>query len=122
MILTHIHPRLPMRDKSVTKAFYTDKLGFEVFGATEYDDYLMLSKDQIQVHFFRFKGLDPYTNYGQVYIRTDDVEKWYKLALERRLTIPELGHLQVKPWGQKEFSIVDPDHNLLTFGQPFTGK
>lgn len=27
------------------------------------------------------------------------------------------GHLQVKPWGQKEFAILDPDNNLLTFGQ-----
>ena len=27
------------------------------------------------------------------------------------------GHLQTKPWGQKEFAILDPDNNLLTFGQ-----
>jgi hypothetical protein len=27
------------------------------------------------------------------------------------------GHLAIKPWGQKEFSILDPDNNLLTFGQ-----
>jgi hypothetical protein len=27
------------------------------------------------------------------------------------------GKLQTKPWGQKEFSILDPDNNLLTFGQ-----
>jgi hypothetical protein len=25
--------------------------------------------------------------------------------------------LEIKPWGQKNFSILDPDHNLLTFGQ-----
>ncbi|OJY92489.1 MAG: hypothetical protein BGP14_14960 [Sphingobacteriales bacterium 44-15] len=24
---------------------------------------------------------------------------------------------QIKPWGQKEFSLLDPDSNLLTFGQ-----
>jgi len=23
----------------------------------------------------------------------------------------------MKPWGQKEFALLDPDHNLLTFGQ-----
>ncbi|MGB3775037.1 MAG: VOC family protein, partial [Leeuwenhoekiella sp.] len=27
------------------------------------------------------------------------------------------GQLKTKAWGQKEFSILDPDFNLLTFGQ-----
>lgn len=27
------------------------------------------------------------------------------------------GHLALKPWKQKEFSLLDPDNNLLTFGQ-----
>lgn len=26
-------------------------------------------------------------------------------------------NLQTKPWGQKEFVLLDPDNNLLTFGQ-----
>jgi hypothetical protein len=25
--------------------------------------------------------------------------------------------LATKPWGQREFSLLDPDHNLLTFGE-----
>jgi hypothetical protein len=25
--------------------------------------------------------------------------------------------LETKPWGMREFSLLDPDHNLLTFGQ-----
>ena len=31
--------------------------------------------------------------------------------------MPDAGHLQIKPWGQKEFSLLDPDYNLLTFGE-----
>jgi hypothetical protein len=27
------------------------------------------------------------------------------------------GHLEVKPWGQKELILLDPDNNLLTFGE-----
>jgi hypothetical protein len=30
------------------------------------------------------------------------------------------GKLELKPWMQKEFSILDPDHNLLTFGEAFS--
>lgn len=115
-MLTDIHPKLPMRNKSATKDFYINKLGFQIFG-NDYEGYLMVQKDQIQIHFFEFKGLDPKENYGQVYIRTDDIDAWYKLALDKKVSMPEAGHLEIKPWQQKEFSVLDPDNNLLTFGQ-----
>ena len=65
----------------------------------------------------QFYELDPKENYGQVYIRTENIDEWYQLALDKKLNIPEAGHLQTKPWKQKEFSLLDPDLNLLTFGQ-----
>lgn len=111
-----INPKIPMRDKSVTREFYINKLGFEQFG-NDYDGYLMVQKDNIQIHFFEFKELDPKENYGQVYIRTDDIDNVYQSMLDRKLSIHPAGHLQTKPWGQKEFAILDPDNNLLTFGQ-----
>jgi len=117
-MLTDIHPKLPMRNKSVTRDFYINKLGFQLFGSADYEGYLMVQKDQIQIHFFEFKELDPKENYGQVYIRTDDIDAWYQLALNKKIRMPEAGHLEIKPWKQKEFSVLDPDHNLLTFGQP----
>ena len=116
-MLTEIHPKLPMRDKMVTRDFYLNKLDFLEFGSADFDGYLMVEKDNIQIHFFEFKELDPKENYGQVYIRTDDIEKWYQTLLENKVNIHPAGHLQIKPWGQKEFSVLDPDHNLLTFGQ-----
>ncbi|HCR49335.1 MAG TPA: glyoxalase/bleomycin resistance/extradiol dioxygenase family protein, partial [Bacteroidetes bacterium] len=51
-MLTNINPKLPMRDKTVTKDFYVNKLGFQNFGSTDFDDYLMVEKDSIQIHFF----------------------------------------------------------------------
>src|SRR5204863_426691 len=115
-MLTAIHPKLPMRNKTITKDFYINNLGFEQFGGDD-DEYLMVEKDNIQIHFFEFKELDPKENYGQVYIRTDEIERLYQMALEKKLNMPEAGHLQTKPWRQKEFSLLDPDNNLLTFGQ-----
>lgn len=116
-MLTDIHPKLPMRDKDTTKDFYLRKLGFHKIGSTDYDGYLMLQKDNIQIHFFEYKELDPKENYGQVYIRTDDIDNLYKSLLENNTSIHPNGHLEIKPWGQKEFSLLDPDNNLLTFGQ-----
>ena len=116
-MLTDINPKLPMRDKNVTKEFYINKLGFKEFGSVDYDGYLMLEKDQIQIHFFEFKELDPKENYGQVYIRTDNIDSFYQSLLDSKTTIHANGPLETKPWGQKEFSVLDPDNNLLTFGQ-----
>jgi hypothetical protein len=115
-MLAEIHPKLPMRNQLITKEFYINQLGFELFGG-EYEGYLMVEKDQIQIHFFEFKELDPKENYGQVYIRTDDIEGFYQSMIDRGVEIHPNGHLDLKPWGQKEFSILDPDNNLLTFGQ-----
>ncbi|WP_215226851.1 bleomycin resistance protein [Echinicola shivajiensis] len=116
-MLTDVNPKLPMRDKKVTKDYYINQLGFTEFGMVDYDGYLMVEKDKIQIHFFEFKDLEPKENYGQVYIRTDNIEELYQSFLDQKTPIHPNGALEVKPWGQKEFSMVDPDNNLLTFGQ-----
>ncbi len=115
-MLTNIHPKLPMRDKNATKHYYVDKLGF--VESKDYGDYLILRKDKIEIHFFLFKDLNPLKNYGQVYIRTENIERFYLSLSEKKVEIHPNAPLQTKPWGQREFSLLDPDHNLLTFGQP----
>lgn len=116
-MLTDIHPKLPMRNKSITQAYYINQLGFQEIG--NYEGYLMVEKDQIEIHFFEFEALDPKENYGQVYIRIDNIDELYQMLLLNKTEIHPNGPLQIKPWGQKEFSILDPDNNLLTFGQEY---
>lgn len=116
-MLTEIHPKLPMRDKALTRDYYINILGFREFGSADFEGYLMVEKDLVQIHFFEFKELDPTENYGQVYIRTDNIEALYQWMMDKHIRIHPAGHLQTKPWGQKEFSLLDPDNNLLTFGQ-----
>ncbi|MGB5370065.1 MAG: VOC family protein [Flavobacteriaceae bacterium] len=116
-MLTEIHPKLPMRNKTVTRDYYINKLGFKEFGSADFEGYLMVQKDQIQIHFFEFKDLNPKENYGMVYIRTDDIDGLYQSFLDKNVPIHPNTPLQTKPWGQKEFALLDPDHNLLTFGQ-----
>lgn len=116
-MLTAVNPKLPMRDKMATKSFYLNAMGFKELGNTNYPEYLMIQNDNVEIHFFLFKDLDPKENYGQVYLRTDDIDKLYQSILKNKLAVHPAGHLQAKPWGQKEFSMLDPDNNLLTFGQ-----
>lgn len=114
-MLTSIHPKLPMRDKGATKAYYLDTLGFVELN--DYGNYLLVQKDGVELHFFEFKELDPKENYGQVYIRTNAIDSLYRSLLDRKVDIHPNGSLHTKPWGQREFSLLDPDGNLLTFGQ-----
>lgn len=116
-MLTEIHPKLPMRSKAATKDFYVNLLGFHLLSDQDYEGYLMLCRDAIQIHFFEFRDLNPAENDGQVYIRTNDIETLYQSFKENQVPIHPNGHLSLKPWGQKEFAILDPDNNLLTFGQ-----
>jgi len=116
-MLTAIHPKLPMRDKRATKDYYLNQLGFQVVGRDDFEGYLMVALDQIEIHFFEFRALDPAQNYGQVYIRTSGIDLFYDQLLKKGVAIHPNGHLASKPWGQREFSLLDPDHNLLTFGE-----
>lgn len=114
-MLADIVPKLPMRNKSETQDFYINGLGFKELN--DYGDYILLQRDQIEIHFFEFKALNPKENYGQVYIRTSNIDDFYQSLIQQNIPIHPNGPLQVKPWGQKEFSMLDPDNNLLTFGQ-----
>ncbi len=116
-MFTQINPKLPMRNKAVTKNYYINLLGFTQYGSDAYPDYLMLEKDTIQIHFFLFTSLIPSDNYGQVYIRTNDINTLYQSLLTTNVPIHPNGALKKQSWGQLEFSLLDPDNNLLTFGQ-----
>lgn len=98
-MFTSVHPKLPMRDKHKTRAFYTGQLEFRDVGASDYPDYLMLEKDGVQLHFFGFPALDPNENYGQVYIRTNNIDQLYQWMLDKQVAIHPAGHLQTKAWG-----------------------
>ncbi|HET8828470.1 MAG TPA: VOC family protein [Pelobium sp.] len=113
-MLKRICPKLPMRNKQNT-LYYYQKLGFVSIG--DYGNYLMMAKDEIEIHFFEFETLEPKDNYGQIYIRTDTIDELYKQFLNKEIEIHPNGKLKSQPWGQKEFSLLDPDSNLLTFGE-----
>jgi hypothetical protein len=113
-MLTLIAPKLPMRNKAITRQFYVNQLGFTDIGAEDYEGYLLLKKNEVEIHFFEHRYLDPKENYGQVYIRTNEIDVIYNELKSKDMNCSAL---EAKPWKQKEFCLLDPDHNLLTFGQ-----
>ena len=115
-VLQSIIPKLPSRNLQTTRSFYEEKLNFRKVGG-DYPDYLMMMGDGIEIHFFLFPDLDPKENYGMCYIRVSDIESLYEDLKNKNAPFPGAGHLKTKPWGQKEFAMIDPNGTLLTFGQ-----
>lgn len=112
-------PILPSRSVADTVAFYRC-LGFEG-GPHEFNhSYAILRRGSVEIHFFTHEELLPEESSAGCYIRVLDVEKIYRECLPCDLPsegIPRMDPLENKPWGLREFAIVDPDGNLLRIGQ-----
>lgn len=112
-------PTLPCRSVSATVEFYKS-LGFEG-GAHEFNsEYAILRRGAVELHFFTHKKLVPAESSAGCYIRVLDVESVYRSISPSQLPrtgIPRMDSLEDKPWGLREFAVVDPDGNLLRIGQ-----
>ena len=112
-------PTLPCRSVSATVEFYR-RLGFEG-GAHESDSrYAVLRRGSIELHFFTHKELEPAESSAGCYIRVSDVKSIHHSFAAGKLPrsgIPRMDSLEDKPWGLREFAIVDLDGNLLRIGQ-----
>jgi hypothetical protein len=112
-------PILPSRSVSDTLVFYR-RLGFDGKICGDGDSYAILTRGTVELHFFTHRELRPAESSAGCYIRVSDVDSIYRsftLAQLPRQGIPRLDALEVKPWGMREFAIVDSDGNLLRIGQ-----
>lgn len=116
-------PILPARDLVATRAFY-ERMGFEAgYFAPGERGYLILARGGLRMHFFQHAELDPFANYAGCYWRVKDADALHaelaRLALPAR-SIPRLEPPGDKPWGLREFALVDPDGNLVRVGHVST--
>lgn len=112
-------PTLPCRSVDATTLFYR-RLGFQG-GAHEFNrDYAIFRRGAVELHFFTHKGLVPAESSAGCYIRVRDVHGIHEACSASGLPdhgIPRMDRLEDKPWGLREFAVVDPDGNLLRIGQ-----
>jgi catechol 2,3-dioxygenase-like lactoylglutathione lyase family enzyme len=112
-------PILPSRSIAATVAFYR-ALGFEG-DANAFDHrYAILTRGSVELHFFEHEHLVPEASWAGCYIRVADVESYFNAFAQSRLPrtgIPRMDALENKPWGLREFALVDRDGNLLRIGQ-----
>ncbi|MFZ1790044.1 MAG: VOC family protein [Saprospiraceae bacterium] len=115
MIISVI-PKLPFINRDETIFFYVKQLEFELL--SDYGDYLIMEKDGVEVHFFSFPSLIPSKSDFMVYVRIDaNIESLVASFKSKNPSLKWILDLETKPWGQKEFSLSDPNGTCLTFGQ-----
>ena len=114
-MITSVAPKLPFINKQHTIDFYLS-LGFQL--RSDYGDYVIMRLDSAELHFFSFPTLEPAKSDFMIYLRVDDgIEKLYEKYSKLNPPLKDLRKLESKPWGQKEFHIIDPSGTLLTFGE-----
>lgn len=108
--LTIAIPKLASLDIERSLVFF-ERLGFVRHG--DYPDYGMVSRDGVELHFWRcMDAAIPKATGCRIVVQ--GIETIYAEYAALGVVHPN-DPLSTKPWGNREFSILDPDGNLLTF-------
>ncbi|GJG86849.1 hypothetical protein tb265_20300 [Gemmatimonadetes bacterium T265] len=118
-----VMPALPSRGLDETQAFY-GAAGFALVRRYDAEGYFIVRRGAVELHFFR-ADVDPYASYAGCYLRVADLADW-RAAFAAALApsggsaegIPRLKDDGARPWGLREFHVVDPSGNLLRVGAP----
>lgn len=123
-------PVLPVRDTRLASRFYAEKLGFEVDHVD--DGYAVVRRDAVAIHLWAATdaswkerdGTSPVVTGAETFIagtascrvQVDGIEAYGEAFREAGVLHPD-GPLADKPYGLREFAILDLDGNLITFFQ-----
>jgi uncharacterized glyoxalase superfamily protein PhnB len=108
---TCVIPNLPARDVPAAQEWYRDTLGLEIKWIWE-DNFGSVGSGYAEL--FLYETDDPKPVVCSVFV--DDVDAVYERSRERGGEI--VSELEQKPWGLREFSLRDPDRNVLRIGSP----
>ena len=117
--LNSINPLIPGGENlEQTVVFYEQQLGFERIHQEGDPIYMaVVKRDSIQI----FLVQNRHMNLAEISLRIN-VNQIEKLYAEFQTKGGEIIHpdskLEVKPWGMKEFVVIDPNGVCLTFCEP----
>jgi catechol 2,3-dioxygenase-like lactoylglutathione lyase family enzyme len=106
-------PALPVSDVPAAIAHYRDVLGFRINYAQ--DDLGVMDRDDITVLLVPRKEAQQAAGACEFYVRDADALHAELAAKGARVQEAPVS----RPWGLRDFRVLDPDGNALTFAQPF---
>jgi len=106
-------PVLASLNMDETIAQYTEKLGFRAGYHDE--NYGIVVRDEIQIHFWKTDDKIHPEN-TSCYIYVAQVDELYAEMKAAGVVHPN-GKLEDKPWGMREFAMLDVHGNMIKFGE-----
>jgi catechol 2,3-dioxygenase-like lactoylglutathione lyase family enzyme len=105
-------PIIPTREVAAAAGWYRDELGFEVFHVER--EYGIVGRGESWVHFWGPSDIAPEDSMTMIRLGVRGIDELYAHCQERDIVHPN-DPLVEKPWGFREFSVIDRDGNLVTF-------
>lgn len=117
--LNSINPLIPGgEDLEKTVAFYEQKLGFQCIHHEGNPFYMAIVKRDSAQIFLLQKGDRHLAAGTSLRINVSQIEQLYAELEAQEDIIHNDGKLESKPWGMKEFVVIDPTGVCLTFCEP----
>lgn len=110
-------PLLPARDVDATVAFFESVLGFRrAHSRGAPTEFAAIKRDGAEIHLHRSDDAALLARAG-CRVRVDGIDALYARCVNRGVVHPE-GRLEQKPWGNREFAMLNPDGVVVTFFEP----
>jgi catechol 2,3-dioxygenase-like lactoylglutathione lyase family enzyme len=106
-------PILPAPDVAQTLAWYRDKLGFIIGG--DWGEYGIVQRDGVELHFWKCADRE-IAEKSSAYLRVADADG-VRATMLKAAEGGRISQVEDKPWHMREFTVIDPNGNLLRFGQ-----
>ena len=110
-------PILASLDIARSVDFFCTKLGFtKLF--LEQGVYGVVGRGAVSIHFWACKDKRIAEHTG-CRVRVEGIDRLYEDCLALGIVHPN-EPMEAKPWGSREFAILDPDGNCVTFNEQLT--
>ncbi len=112
--LLGVNPNLRARDIRMLAEWYRDRMGFEIkFLWQSPPTFAMIGRDEIGI------GIGPRdSQFGPAsfFLHVEDIDSLYAELTSRGA--PADGPPALQPYNMREFQVIDPDGNRISFGEP----
>ncbi len=108
-------PVLASLDVQRSVDFFASKLGFTIHYASQ-GTYGIVARGKVHIHFWACNEWQIAEATG-CRVSVLNIESLYAHCTSQQIVHPN-APLNTTPWGNKEFAILDPDGNLVTFFEP----
>jgi catechol 2,3-dioxygenase-like lactoylglutathione lyase family enzyme len=111
-MLKQIMAELPLDDVKAGVAYYRDVLGFRI--NYQQNDLGVMDRDDVRL--LLIARSNRHTGIGSTYVYVDDADALHAELRAKGANVE--GEPVSHPWGLRDFCVLDPERNQITFGQP----